>query len=135
MICCSSITRRSSSVELVLLTAKYSILSTVCIPTTASPCLPSRSIHLEGNIQRPNVANSRIYFLYVLLQLQTIHPIHLLRLRRAPPTFGQIVATGDIPLSRVKFTAKHEYEFLANFKVLQNVFKQHKVDKVRTLRP
>jgi len=36
---------------------------------------------------------------------------------------------GDIPLSRVKFTAKHEYEFLANFKVLQNVFKQHKVDK------
>jgi len=36
---------------------------------------------------------------------------------------------GDVPLSRVKFTAKHEYEFLANFKVLQNVFKQHKVDR------
>jgi len=36
---------------------------------------------------------------------------------------------GDVPLSRVKFTAKHEYEFLGNFKVLQNVFKQHKVDR------
>jgi len=36
---------------------------------------------------------------------------------------------GNVPLTRVKFTAKHEYEFLANFKVLQNVFKQHKVDR------
>ena len=54
-----------------------------------------------------------------------------------PPTStcSYISRTGDVPLSRVKFTAKHEYEFLANFKVLQNVFKQHKVDKVRMLRP
>ena len=27
--------------------------------------------------------------------------------------------------------AKHEYEFIANFKVLQNIFKAHKVEKVR----
>lgn len=34
-------------------------------------------------------------------------------------------------MTRVKMNAKHEYEFLANYKVLQNVFKAHKVDKVR----
>jgi RP/EB family microtubule-associated protein len=37
---------------------------------------------------------------------------------------------GDLPMSRVKFAAKHEYESLANFKILQNVFKAKKVDKV-----
>ncbi|KAG8999904.1 hypothetical protein FRB94_005794 [Tulasnella sp. JGI-2019a] len=36
---------------------------------------------------------------------------------------------GDVPMTRVKMNAKHEYEFLANYKVLQNVFKAHKVDK------
>ena len=34
-------------------------------------------------------------------------------------------------MSRVKMNAKHEYEFIANFKVLQNVFKAKKIDKVR----
>lgn len=34
-------------------------------------------------------------------------------------------------MSRVKMNAKHEYEFLANFKILQNVFKAKKVDKVQ----
>lgn len=38
---------------------------------------------------------------------------------------------GDVPMSRVKMNAKHEYEFLANYKVLQNHFKAHKLDKVR----
>lgn len=38
---------------------------------------------------------------------------------------------GDLPMSRVKFGAKHEYEFIANFKVMQNVFKAKKIDKVR----
>ncbi|PPQ67903.1 hypothetical protein CVT24_003166 [Panaeolus cyanescens] len=36
---------------------------------------------------------------------------------------------GDVPMSRVKMTAKHEYEYVANFKVLQNVFKAKKIDK------
>jgi len=36
---------------------------------------------------------------------------------------------GDVPMSRVKMNAKHEYEFLVNYKVLQNVFKSHKIDK------
>jgi len=33
-------------------------------------------------------------------------------------------------MARVKMNAKHEYEFIANFKVLQNVFKAKKVEKV-----
>jgi len=36
---------------------------------------------------------------------------------------------GDLPMNRVKFNAKHEYEFIANFKVMQNVFKSKKIDK------
>lgn len=32
---------------------------------------------------------------------------------------------------RVKMNAKHEYEFIANYKVMQNVFKAKKIDKVR----
>lgn len=34
-------------------------------------------------------------------------------------------------MSKVKFAAKHEYESLANYKVMQNVFKAKKIDKVR----
>lgn len=33
-------------------------------------------------------------------------------------------------MTRVKMNAKHEYEFIANYKVLQNVFRSHKIDKV-----
>jgi len=36
---------------------------------------------------------------------------------------------GDVPMARVKMNAKHEYEFIANFKILQNIFRSHKVDK------
>jgi RP/EB family microtubule-associated protein len=36
---------------------------------------------------------------------------------------------GDLPMARVKMNAKHEYEFVANFKVMQNVFKAKKIDK------
>ncbi|KAI0312250.1 calponin homology domain-containing protein [Amylostereum chailletii] len=36
---------------------------------------------------------------------------------------------GDIPMTRVKMNAKHEYEFIANFKVMQNVFKAKRIDK------
>ncbi|KIO22270.1 hypothetical protein M407DRAFT_119576 [Tulasnella calospora MUT 4182] len=32
-------------------------------------------------------------------------------------------------MGRVKMNAKHEYEYLANFKILQNVFKAKKIDK------
>ena len=42
--------------------------------------------------------------------------------------------SGDVPMVRVKMNAKHEYEFIANFKVLQNIFKAKKIDKVRTHR-
>ncbi|KAI0262407.1 calponin homology domain-containing protein [Gloeopeniophorella convolvens] len=35
----------------------------------------------------------------------------------------------DIPMARVKMNAKHEYEFIANFKVMQNVFKTKRIDK------
>jgi hypothetical protein len=37
----------------------------------------------------------------------------------------------DIPMTRVKMNAKHEYEFIANFKVMQNVFKAKRIDKAR----
>ncbi|KAJ3319153.1 hypothetical protein HDV06_006656 [Boothiomyces sp. JEL0866] len=33
-----------------------------------------------------------------------------------------------VPLSKVKFNAKHEWEYVANFKVLQAVFDKHKID-------
>jgi len=36
---------------------------------------------------------------------------------------------GDLPMNRVKMNAKHEYEYLANYKVMQNVFKAKKIDK------
>ena len=38
--------------------------------------------------------------------------------------------SGDVPMVRVKMNAKHEYEFIANFKILQNVFKAKKIEKV-----
>jgi len=37
----------------------------------------------------------------------------------------------DIPMIRVKMNAKHEYEFIANFKVMQNVFKAKRIEKAR----
>ncbi|KAJ7434337.1 calponin homology domain-containing protein [Mycena galericulata] len=36
---------------------------------------------------------------------------------------------GDIPMARVKMQAKHEYEFVANYKIMQSVFKAKKIDK------
>jgi hypothetical protein len=35
-------------------------------------------------------------------------------------------------MARVKMNAKHEYEFIANFKVMQNVFKAKRLDKARS---
>lgn len=34
-------------------------------------------------------------------------------------------------MARVKMNARHEYEYIANYKILQTVFKSHKLDKVR----
>jgi len=39
---------------------------------------------------------------------------------------------GDLPMTRVKMNAKHEYEFIANYKVMQNVFKTKKIDKTHS---
>ncbi|KAI9249903.1 calponin homology domain-containing protein [Sporodiniella umbellata] len=36
----------------------------------------------------------------------------------------------DVPVHKVKFEAKLEYEYVNNFKILQNTFKKHKVDKI-----
>ncbi|KAF8922858.1 calponin homology domain-containing protein [Dissophora ornata] len=36
---------------------------------------------------------------------------------------------GNLPMSRVKFATKHEYEYLGNYKVLQGCFTANKVDK------
>lgn len=34
-------------------------------------------------------------------------------------------------MNKVKFEAKQEYEYLSNFRILQNSFKVHSIDKVR----
>ena len=39
--------------------------------------------------------------------------------------------TVDVPMTRVKMNAKHEYEYIANFKVMQNVFKAKRIEKAR----
>ncbi|KAL7414490.1 calponin homology domain-containing protein [Mrakia frigida] len=36
---------------------------------------------------------------------------------------------GDVPMSRVNFAARQEYEYINNFKILQNYFKTKKIDK------
>ncbi|KAF8201031.1 calponin homology domain-containing protein [Mycena galopus ATCC 62051] len=36
---------------------------------------------------------------------------------------------GDLPMNRVKMNAKHEYEYLANYKIMQTIFKSKKIDK------
>ncbi|KAH9861238.1 hypothetical protein IAQ61_010975 [Plenodomus lingam] len=35
----------------------------------------------------------------------------------------------DVPMSRVKFNANTEYAYLQNFKILQNTFAKHQIDK------
>jgi RP/EB family microtubule-associated protein len=40
---------------------------------------------------------------------------------------------GNIPVNRVKLQAKQEYEYISNYKVLQNGFKANAIDKVSVL--
>ena len=47
------------------------------------------------------------------------------------PRLTLVLLAGDVPLNRVKFNARHDYEYIANFKILQNIFKAKKIDKVR----
>lgn len=46
--------------------------------------------------------------------------------------FVWLLLKGDIPMARVKMNAKHEYEYIANFKIMQTAFKTKRIDKVRS---
>ncbi|KAJ1958181.1 microtubule integrity protein mal3 [Linderina pennispora] len=35
----------------------------------------------------------------------------------------------DVPLARVKFAANQQYEYIENYKILQNMIRKHKIDK------
>lgn len=37
---------------------------------------------------------------------------------------------GNVQMSKLNFVARHEYEYVSNFKVLQEAFKRNKIDKV-----
>jgi len=40
---------------------------------------------------------------------------------------------GDVPLQKIKFETRQEYEYLQNFKVVQGAMAAHNVDKVRCM--
>ncbi|KAI8098959.1 RP/EB family microtubule-associated protein [Halteromyces radiatus] len=46
--------------------------------------------------------------------------------------YSQIIDSiyGDVHLAKIKFDCKHEYQYIENFKVLQQAFEKHKIDKV-----
>lgn len=37
---------------------------------------------------------------------------------------------GDVPTHKINFKAVHEYEYVHNFKVLQEAFTRHRIDRV-----
>ncbi|ORZ06857.1 calponin homology domain-containing protein [Absidia repens] len=46
--------------------------------------------------------------------------------------YSQIIDSiyGDVHLAKIKFFAKHEYEYIENYKVLQRAFEKHKINKI-----
>jgi len=41
-----------------------------------------------------------------------------------------VLFTGNVPITKLNFAAKHDYEYVTNYKVLQETFKRNKIDKV-----
>jgi hypothetical protein len=53
--------------------------------------------------------------------------------RRQTPRYSYewwLTRTGNLPMTRVKYQARADYEYLDNFKILQACFKKNGIDKV-----
>jgi microtubule-associated protein, RP/EB family len=50
----------------------------------------------------------------------------------AGAAYAQIIDSvyGNVPMTKLNFAARQEYEYLVNYKVLQETFKRNKIDKV-----
>jgi RP/EB family microtubule-associated protein len=74
-----------------------------------------RSLCID-NSQVPHTANSSMSF----------SPVGLRSIRLS----YEILFAGLVPLKKVKFDAKLEWEFLENFKLLQTMFQKKSIEKV-----
>ncbi|KAI9138982.1 calponin homology domain-containing protein, partial [Paraphysoderma sedebokerense] len=75
-------------------------------------------------------AESRVELLAWLNNLLQLNYTKIEQLGTGP--YCQIIDSiyGDVAMQKVKFDAKHEYEYVANYKVLQLAFNNHRIDKV-----